>query len=101
MHAAEWELVWSDDFNYQGLPDPQKWDYEEGFIRNQEPQYYTRGRLENARVENGTLIIEAHKERFHNPHYLLEAKGNPQREYADYTSASLITLNRARWRYGR
>ena len=97
-----WRLVWADEFNYQGLPDPKKWDYEEGFIRNGEPQYYTRGRLENARVENGTLIIEARKEPFRNPHNQSAArKGAAQKESADYTSASLITWHRADWRYGR
>ena len=53
--AEEWKLVWSDEFDTPGLPDITKWDYEEGFERNQEVQYYTRGRLENARVENGLL----------------------------------------------
>ena len=42
--ASGWKLVWSDEFNYQGLPDPAKWDYETGFVRNHENQYYTQGR---------------------------------------------------------
>ena len=25
-----WKLVWSDEFNYTGHPDPAKWGYEEG-----------------------------------------------------------------------
>lgn len=99
VHAQEWKLVWSDEFDKPGLPDPAKWDYEEGFIRNNEAQYYTRGRKENARVENGVLVIEGIKERFKNP------KHNPQssrsREYAEYTSASLHTLGKAGWTYGR
>jgi len=100
---AKWKLVWADEFDYTGLPDPKKWDYEEGFVRNNEPQYYTRGRLENARVENGTLIIEARQEPFKNPRFKpgLTKQGKPQRESAEYTAASLITLNRASWRYGR
>jgi beta-glucanase (GH16 family) len=46
-------LVWSDDFKNDpdGLPDPSKWSFEEGFLRNHESQYYTKERLENARVE--------------------------------------------------
>ena len=83
------------------MPDPKKWDYEEGFVRNQEPQYYTRNRLDNARVENGTLIIEARKERFHNSHYQPNGKGKSQQEYSEYTSASLITCNKESWQYGR
>jgi hypothetical protein len=30
--------LWSDEFEYEGLPDKTKWDYEEGFIRNKELQ---------------------------------------------------------------
>ncbi len=102
--GADWELVWSDEFDYTGLPDPKKWDYEEGFIRNQEPQYYTRGRLENARVENGLLTIEARKEQFKNPHYKPQPAGSKKPagpEFARFTSASLITLNKASWQYGK
>ena len=64
-----WKLVWSDEFDKPGLPDSSKWGYEEGFVRNNEKQYYTRARSENARVENGKLIIEARKEEFNNGHY--------------------------------
>ena len=76
--------VWADEFDRDGLPDRSRWDYEVGFIRNNERQYYTRERAENARVENGLLVIEARRERF---------------EGADYTSASLTS--RASWTYGR
>src|SRR5688500_10382272 len=55
--ADDWKLIWSDEFDTPGLPDPAKWDYETGFIRNNESQFYTRERKENARVENGLLII--------------------------------------------
>ncbi len=103
--AAEWKLVWSDEFDRPGLPDAAKWDYEEGFIRNNEEQYYTRERKENARVENGVLVIEARKERMKNPAYDPEAKGKGRgrrsREYAEFTSASLTTRGKASWAYGR
>jgi beta-glucanase (GH16 family) len=26
-----WKLVWADEFDYTGVPDPAKWDYEVGF----------------------------------------------------------------------
>ncbi len=93
--AADWKLVWSDEFDYTGLPDPKKWDYEEGYIRNKEEQYYTRGRPENARVENGMLVIEGRKEQFKLP----AKRGD--KEFADYTAASLITKNKASWTYGK
>ena len=77
-------LVFQDEFDGQGLPEASRWNYEEGFVRNNERQYYTRGRVENARLENGALVIEGRRERFQN---------------ADYTSASLTS--RASWTYGR
>ena len=103
--AEEWKLVWSDEFDKPGPPDPAKWEYETGFIRNNEQQYYTRGRQDNARVENGALIIEARKERFHNPAFVQTTntgyRTRRSREYADYTSASLTTRGKASWTYGR
>ena len=101
--AAGYELVWADEFDKPGLPDPAKWTYEEGFVRNNELQYYTRARTENARVENGCLVIEARRESFPNPKYKPAAggKGASGREAAEYTSASLTTRGVTDWRYGR
>jgi beta-glucanase (GH16 family) len=100
-----YKLVWSDEFDYQGLPDPAKWDYEEGYVRNNEAQFYTRARQENARVENGVLVIEARKEHFKKPQSNAnrgnKASSKQSAEYAAYTAASLITLQRASWEYGR
>ena len=102
IDADEWEIIWSDEFDYHGLPDMTKWDYEEGFVRNKEKQYYTRARKENARIENGMLVIEGRREKFRNPKYK-KGSGNwkEQSEFADYTAASLITKNKASWKYGR
>lgn len=82
----EWQLAWSDDFLGEGLPDPDKWSYESGYIRNNEAQYYTDGREENIRMEDGMLVIEARKESF---------------EGFEYTSASINTSESATWTYGR
>ena len=101
-HAVEWELVWSDEFDYEGLPDSTKWDYEEGFVRNAELQYYTRARHENARVKDGLLIIEGRKERIANPRFKAGSDSwILKRDYGEYTSASLITRDKASWKYGR
>lgn len=81
-----WKLVWSDEFSRDGHPDPAKWGYEQGFVRNHERQYYTTGRLENARVEGGNLILEARPEAF---------------QGAGFTSASLTTQGKWAWKYGR
>lgn len=96
--AAEWKLAWSDEFDKDGKPDSAKWAYEEGYVRNDEAQYYTKDRSENARVENGNLVIEARKERF-----VLEkdAPSRKGRGFADYTSASLTTRGKASWTYGK
>jgi beta-glucanase (GH16 family) len=102
LGAAEpWELVWSDEFDQPGAPDLRRWTNEVGFIRNGEAQYYTAGRLENARVENGRLVLEARKERFLNPRHSPGSRDGRSREFADYTSASLTTKGLAAWRCGR
>lgn len=101
--AADRRLVWSDEFDKAGLPDKSKWRYETGFVRNNELQFYTQDRLENARVENGSLIIEGRKERFPNPRY--RPGDDPRRrssaEFADYTAASITTEGKGSFLYGR
>ena len=72
---VKWELVWEDNFDGAGLPDSKIWSYEEGYIRNNEAQYYTKERLENARVENGNLVIEARKDNW-NGHKITSASIN-------------------------
>jgi Beta-glucanase/Beta-glucan synthetase len=84
--GKDWKLVWADEFNYHGLPDPKKWDYEVGKVRNNELQYYTKARPENARVEGGPLIITGRRESF---------------EGSEYTAASVTTQGKAGWKYGR
>lgn len=86
--AQCWELVWEDNFDYTGLPDPAKWGYDTGGHGwgNNELQYYTSDREQNARVENGKLIITAIKEQY----------GNRQ-----YTSTRLVSREKGDWLYGR
>src|ERR1039458_8202945 len=54
-----WKLVWSDEFDTIGAPDPANWNYERGFVRNNEQQWY---QPENAFCTNGLLVIEARSE---------------------------------------
>jgi len=97
-----WRLVFADEFDYEGLPDPEKWAYGEGFIRNQEEQYYTVGRQKNARVQDGRLVIEAHRERKNNAEYDPDSDDwRRNRQYAKYTSASLTTRGKHTWSSGR
>jgi beta-glucanase (GH16 family) len=83
-----YKLMWSDEFDTPGLPDASKWVYDVGGNGwgNNELEYYTSGRTENARIENGNLVIEARKESFGG---------------RNYTSARLLTKNKAAWTYGR
>jgi beta-glucanase (GH16 family) len=62
--GKDWKLVWSDEFNGTGLPDSSKWTYDIGNWGwgNNELEYYTVNRLENARQEDGNLVIEARKD---------------------------------------
>jgi len=93
------KLVWSDEFNKDGRPDPNNWTYERGFVRNQELQWY---QPENARCENGMLIIEGRRQRKENPRYRADGRDWRQnREYAEYTSASLTTRRLHSWKFGR
>ncbi|MBC7848477.1 MAG: glycoside hydrolase family 16 protein [Chitinophagaceae bacterium] len=82
------KLVWSDEFNGKGLPDSSKWNYDIGGHGwgNNELQYYTKSRSKNARMENGNLIIEAHKEEY---------------EGKKYTSARLVSKGKGDWKYGK
>lgn len=101
-YTSEWELVWADEFNTTGLPDDSKWNYEEGFIRNQEEQYYTKSRTKNVRIEDGVLVIEALEEKFLNLRYTKNAQGwQGKNKYARYTSGSINTLDKMHVKYGR
>jgi beta-glucanase (GH16 family) len=99
---AQWQPVWSDEFDVEGMPDSSRWGYEEGLVRNKEKQFYTVGRPQNARIELGYLILEARKENYANRLY---QPGSNDWRYMDdsafYTSASLITLGKQSFQYGK
>lgn len=96
---AQYDLIWSDEFDADGRPRPENWRYEYGFVRNQELQWY---QPENARCENGLLIIEARRERVANPRYDPGSHNwRRDRESAEFTSSCLLTRGLHQWRYGR
>src|ERR1700741_4754841 len=86
--AVEWKQVWDDEFNYTGLPDSTRWNYDTGGHGwgNNELQFYTLKRLENARVENGYLTIEARREPW---------------QKMNYTSARLVSKGKGDWHEGK
>ena len=53
-------LIWADEFNVDGIPDPANWDYDlgGGGFGNGESQFYTQD-PENVTVEDGLLRITA------------------------------------------
>lgn len=84
----DWQPVWCDEFDVDGLVDSTKWTYDVGGggWGNQELQYYTEADLDNARVSDGNLYITA----------LKETVGSNS-----YTSARLVSKYRGDWQYGR
>lgn len=88
-------LVWADEFETAGLPDPAKWVYDIGRNKqgwyNRELQYYSSARPENSVVRDGRLVITARKEAL---------RTAPDWGGQAYTSARLITAGKAQWTYG-
>ncbi len=80
-----WTLVWHDEFDGESI-DPANWTFEIGGNGwgNNERQFYT-DRPENARIEDGMLVIEARAEKFIR---------------RNYTSARIKTQGLHAWTYG-
>lgn len=97
---SEWKLVWSDDFDKDGRLDAAVWNYETGFVRNEEAQWYQDG---NAYCKDGKLIIEARKETGRkNPLYDAESDDwRKSRKFIDYTSSCVTTAGKKEFLYGR
>ncbi|HEX5790165.1 MAG TPA: glycoside hydrolase family 16 protein [Luteolibacter sp.] len=94
-----YKLVWADEFNKDGKPDPAHWTYEKGFVRNNELQWYQQ---DNATVSGGRLIIEGRRESKPNPDFKEgEKHWRNSRRTIEYTSSSLITKGLHSWQYGR
>ncbi|MFO7852742.1 MAG: glycoside hydrolase family 16 protein [Bacteroidota bacterium] len=93
-----YKLVWADEFDEPGLPNAEFWSFENGFVRNEELQWY---QSENAEIENGLLTIEGRRERVKNPNYQKNSGDwKKKQEYAEYTSASINTGNKFSFKYG-
>lgn len=91
-------LTWSDEFNTDGKPGSD-WTYEEGFVRNEELQWY---QSDNAIVENGCLVIEGRIESVTNPNYVSGSSDwKTNRAAASYTSSCITTQDSHTFMYGR
>ena len=83
------KLVWNEEFNYEGVPNPDVWRFEEGFQRNQELQWYSD---KNGVCDGEVLVITGKRERVDNPNYQAGSSDwKTNREYAEYTSSSIVT----------
>ena len=87
-HQQQWELAWSDEFEHAGLPDTTVWTYAVGGHGwgNQELQYYTDARPQNAFVRDGRLHLTAHHETYGSH---------------SFTSARIISRGKKDFQYGR
>lgn len=86
-YSFKTEPIWADEFEYTGLPNPEKWGYDIGGSGwgNNELQYYT-NKPENASLAEGMLTITARRE---------------PTEGREYSSSRLITKNKGDFLYGR
>jgi len=94
-----YKLVWADEFNKDGAPDSTNWVYEHGFERNEELQWY---QPQNAFCKNGLLVLEARSETKPNPLYEAgSTEWRKKRQNIEYTSASIKSIHKQSWQYGR
>ncbi len=82
----QYQLVWSDEFDYTGKPNPEKWSYDVGARRwgNNETQYYTEGA--NVEVKDGLMVLSGRIETFQD---------------SPYTSCRMTTFDKKHFQYGR
>lgn len=93
-----YELVWSDEFDKEGTPNSANWTFENGFVRNQELQWYQK---ENAWCEGGLLVIEGRREQKVNPNFEKDSTDwRKSREFINYTSSSLNSKGLQSFQYG-
>lgn len=91
-------LVWQDEFDQSGKVDSTKWNFEKGFVRNQELQWYQE---DNAIVNDGYLVITGKREAIPNPSFESgQQDWKKSRKQADYTSSSINSRGKFDFQYG-
>lgn len=97
--TERWQLVWHDEFDTDGAPDSTRWNYERGFVRNQELQWYA---PENVYQRDGHLVIEARPANFACPTYRAGSQDwRTSRERIQWTSGAVETRHSFSFLYGR
>ena len=99
----QYALVWADEFNGTGAVNSANWSFENGFVRNEEVQWYQSA---NASQVGGNLVIEGRKtdpiNSRPNPGYVAGSTDwKKSRQYINYTSSSIKTSGKQSWLYGR
>lgn len=95
------KLLWHEEFDNDGKVNPDNWNFEHGFVRNYEYQWYQE---DNAFVENGILTIEGRLDSIPNPRYNPNARRNDwktSRPYAQYSASSINTRGKFDFLYGK
>lgn len=95
-----WNLVWNDEFDGETI-DLNNWTYDlgAGGWGNGESQHYT-DRPENARIENGMLVIEARQERYYGSYYTsarLKTQGLQEFQYGRIEARLRVPAGRGLW----
>jgi len=99
VHAQEREMIWHDEFEGSGRLDDSSWNYERGFVRNEEYQWY---QPDNAYLHDGILVIEGRLDSIANPRYREGSRSwRTNRPYARYSSASVNTRGKFSFQFGR
>lgn len=96
---TKWKLVWSDEFDGSGPIDTTSWNFEHGFVRNHEYQWYQE---QNAYRKDGKLYIECRAEHKPNPTYdATSTDWGKSQKYLEVTSSSVNTCDKREFLYGR
>lgn len=94
-----YKLVWHDEFDKEGKVNSDSWNFEHGFTRNHELQWYQE---DNAYIHNGILTIEARPENRPNPNYKPDSKDwKTSRPLIKCTSSSINTRGKFSFKFGR
>jgi len=98
--SAQRTLLWHDEFDTDGAPNPEYWNHEQGFVRNHEYQWYQPA---NARITDGILTIQGRLDSIPNPRYnASNTRRNDwkqSRPYARYSASSINTRGKFEFLY--
>lgn len=97
--GTDMTLVWHDEFDIDGHADSTRWNYERGYVRNRELQWYA---PENVYVQDGRMVIEARPAAFACPTYEAGSSDwRTNRPNVEWTSGAVETRESFSYQYGR